>query len=252
MDISRSREKLNSFLGYILGRSPYEFGLVPDDNGFVKIKDLLKAIREEDGFRHVTSSSLDELMVTVKNPLLDIQGDLIRARDRDQLPLPSLEQGIPKLLFIGIRTRAHGHVMNKGLAPNEDQAYVILCSDRDLAERIGKRRDPEPVIITVNTHKAEDLGVLFLFAGQHIYLARSIPIGCFSGPPLSSTDDDRSKPKKNKAIDKRVAPTPGSFFPDIGETFSNAPHKTGKQDKLSWKHNKKKIRKQKETFRGDY
>ncbi|GAB6094735.1 hypothetical protein JCM14469_09870 [Desulfatiferula olefinivorans] len=247
MDISRSREKLNTFLAYVLGRNPYEFGLVPDENGFVKIKDLLKAVREEEGFRHVTTGSLLELPLTVKQPAADIQDDLIRAVDRDRLTLPSCEGQAPKLLFIGIRSRAHGHVMQKGLLPYEGQPYVVLAADRDLAERLGKRKDARPVILTVHTGRAEELGVVFFFAGEGIYLARSIPEGCLSGPPPATADDDGDRPKKARGGEKRQIPTPGSFFPDLGGNPAKA-----RQDKLSWKHNKKKIRKDKEKFRGDY
>jgi putative RNA 2'-phosphotransferase len=33
-------------LSYVLGRRPDEFGLVPDADGFVRLKDLLKALHE--------------------------------------------------------------------------------------------------------------------------------------------------------------------------------------------------------------
>lgn len=247
MDISRSREKLNTFLAYVLGRNPYEFGLVPDGNGFVKTKDLLKAIREEEGFHHVTEGSLLELPLTVKQPAVDIQDDRIRAMDRDRLAPPSCENEVPKLLYIGIRNRAHGHVMHKGLLPYDEQPYVVVASDRDLAERLGKRKDPRPVIITIHTDRAEDLGVIFFFAGEGIYLARSIPEGCLSGPPPVSADNEGGgRPNKARSGEKRQIPTPGSFFPNLG----GKPAKT-RQDKLSWKHNKKKLRKDKEKFRGD-
>ncbi len=44
MSRQRSPQQLAKFISYILARRPDEFGLVPDPNGFVKIKDLLKAI----------------------------------------------------------------------------------------------------------------------------------------------------------------------------------------------------------------
>lgn len=253
MDISRSREKLNTFLAYVLGRNPYEFGLVPDDNGFVKIKDLLKAVREEDGFRHISAGNLNELTLTVKKPLIEFEGDLVRSIARENLVAPGCEQPVPKLLYIGIRTRAHGHVMNHGLEPFEGQPYVVLSSDRDMAERIGKRRDANPVIITVQAAQAENLGVLFLFGGETIFLARSLPRECLSGPPLVSRDEETSKPRKQKSEDKRTRPTPGSFFLDVSEHESGSrKSKTHKKDRISWKHNKKKIRKQKEKMRGEY
>ena len=53
MATNKALIKFSKFLVYILGRKPDEFGLVPDKDGFVKIKELLKAINEEDGWRHI-------------------------------------------------------------------------------------------------------------------------------------------------------------------------------------------------------
>ena len=43
-----SPKQLAKFLNYVLGRRPDEFGLVTDKEGFVKIKDLIKATSEEE------------------------------------------------------------------------------------------------------------------------------------------------------------------------------------------------------------
>lgn len=253
MDIARTREKLNAFLGYVLGRNPYEFGLVPDENGYVKIKDLLKAVREESGFGNVTEGRLSELQLTVRKPMVEIHENLIRATEREKLTTPACDGNTPKLLYAGIRARAHGHVVNKGFSPYEGQSYVILSSDRDMAERIGKRRDANPVILTINTAQAEDLGVLFLYAGENIYLTRQIPPGCYTGPPLNTdNDEENTRSRKGKSSEKGLAASPGSFFPDFTASPSRSKRPSGKHDKLSWKHNKKKIRKQKEKFRGEY
>jgi len=46
----RSPQNLAKMLAYVLGRRPDEFGLIPDAEGFVRIKDLLKALHEEEGW----------------------------------------------------------------------------------------------------------------------------------------------------------------------------------------------------------
>ena len=40
-------DKLSKLLVYILGRHPDEFGLLPGENGYVKIKELMKSLGEE-------------------------------------------------------------------------------------------------------------------------------------------------------------------------------------------------------------
>ncbi len=47
----RTLEQLAKFISYILGRNPAEFGLVPDPEGFVKIKEFLKAARRRRGLK---------------------------------------------------------------------------------------------------------------------------------------------------------------------------------------------------------
>ena len=39
----KSPKQLSKFISYMLGRKPAEFGLVPDQDGFVKIKEFIKA-----------------------------------------------------------------------------------------------------------------------------------------------------------------------------------------------------------------
>ena len=64
MSKRKSSEKLAKFLHYVLGRHPDEFGLVPDADGWVKIKELLNALSEESGWGYVRTSHLNEIMLT--------------------------------------------------------------------------------------------------------------------------------------------------------------------------------------------
>ncbi len=246
MGLTRERERLKGFLTYILGRNPYEFGLVPDEDGFVKKKDLIKTMQEEKGWGHVRQSSLDELLVALPEPGIETDDLRIRAMDRQQLIRPLVCETVPKLLFIGVRNRAHRHVVEKGILPYEGDRYVLLSSDRDMAERIARRRDPEPVVITINTREAEDLGVLFLIAGETLFLAREIPLKCFTAPPLPTPDTASSRPAKRKNEPRKVPFMPGSFIPDL--TGNRDRNKGTKEDKLAWKHNKKRIRRQKDRL----
>ena len=45
-------EQFAKFTTYVLGHHPDEFGLVIDDNGYVKIKEFIQAVNETDGWRH--------------------------------------------------------------------------------------------------------------------------------------------------------------------------------------------------------
>lgn len=250
MGLTRERERLKGFVTYVLGRNPYEFGLVPDEEGFVKKKDLIKAIQEERDWGHVRQSSLEELLVALPDPGIEMDDLRIRAQDRQHLAMPGICETIPKLLFIGIRSRAHRHVLGNGIKPYEGERHVLLSSDRDMAERIGRRRDPNPVMVTINTQEAENQGVLFLSAGETIFLAREIPLKCFTAPPLAAEETEGTKSQKKKENPRKNTFMPGSFIPDF--TGSRDKGARGpKEDKQAWKHNKKRIRRQKERFSED-
>ena len=92
----KSPKQLSKFISYMLGRKPAEFGLVPDQDGFVKIKDLLKAVTEEEGWKYVRRSHLDEILYSWTDPPFEILDKQIRAKCRDQLSLPKPIQDLPR------------------------------------------------------------------------------------------------------------------------------------------------------------
>jgi putative RNA 2'-phosphotransferase len=130
--------QFSKYLSYVLGRRPYEFGLVPDENGFVSIQMLMKAIGEEKDWKFIREAHFHELLLREPEPPIELEGRRIRSVDRSHLPIPEISRDPPKLLYVCIRQKAHAHVLEKGISPT---AYprVVLSSDRDMALRMGKR-----------------------------------------------------------------------------------------------------------------
>ena len=206
MSHKKSPKELAKILAYILGRRPDEFGLVPDSTGYVKIKELLKALSEEEGWRYVRRSHLDEVRLTQANPPIEISDNLIRARDRESLPARAAADDLPKLLYTCVRQRAYPFVSTKGIMKSEGD--IVLCADREKAERIGKRVDQKPVILTVQVQKSLQRHVRFFSGGGDLYTADSIPAGCFTGPPLPKEKLDLTPPADMIPARPRK---PGSF-----------------------------------------
>jgi len=119
--------QLAKFLTYVLARRPDEFGLVPDQDGFVKIKELLKAVNEEQDWKYVRHSHINEILITLPSPFFEIQANLIRAVSREQLSLPAPAENLPKLLYTCVRRKAYPAVTEKGIHPMGHR-YVILSS----------------------------------------------------------------------------------------------------------------------------
>ena len=214
MSKTRSPQNLAKMLAYVLGRRPDEFGLIPDADGFVKIKDLLKALREENGWGYVNESHLREVLLTVPAPAFEIDASRIRARQREGLPPDPETDRPPKLLYTYVRRRAYPGANAEGIHPT-GHPRVVLAAHREWAERLGRRIDPDPVILTVNVHAAEERGVAFVRFGALLFLAEQIPVGCFSGPPLpaESAEKDRKPARADRQAERPA--TPGSFSLDM-------------------------------------
>jgi putative RNA 2'-phosphotransferase len=243
MKNTKSTQILTKFIAYILERRPDEFGLVIDSEGYIKIKELLKALNEEKGFSYVRRSHLNEILYSIANPPFEIAGKRIRARNRDLLPRPDVARDLPKLLYTYIRRKAHPFVADKGIFPS-GYHQVVLTAKRNLAERIGKRIDPQPVILTVQVQKSLDNGVRFYQAGGLLFLATSIPPDCFSGPALPKEKPGELKP--GQAHSAKQPEAAGSFLIDLDSAGS---HQTfggkSKQREQDWKGKNKRMKKQK-------
>jgi putative RNA 2'-phosphotransferase len=227
----RTPKQLAKFLNYVLGRRPDEFGLVTDKEGFVKIKDLIKATSEEEGLKYVRRAHINEIMLTLPNHGLEVADPLIRAQNRENLPKQSFALDPPKLLYTCIRKKAYPHVLNKGIRPT-GLSKVILSSNSDLAERMGQRSDHDAVLLTVQVSQSEDNGVVFFQAGESIFMAKYIPPDCFSGPPLpKELPDTRKADKLPKEGPKMPA---GSFALDLNKKENPATPGAGQK-----KRNKK-------------
>jgi len=214
MTKQRSPKQLAKFIDYILARRPDEFGLVLDMEGFVKIKELLKALHEETGWKYVRRSHLNEIVITLPQPTVEILENKIRAKTRDHLPKSMPTSDLPKLLYTCVRRKAYPSVREKGIYPS-GQHHVVLSSNHELAQRIGKRMDPSPVMLTVHTQHSAHKGVRYHQAGDALFLSDHIPADCFTGPPLPK---EKPPPKKPEMIEGYPARTSaGSYTIDIQE-----------------------------------
>ena len=232
MAYRKSPQLLSKFLSYVLGRKPDEFGLVLAPDGFVKIKDVLKAVCEEDGWKYVRRSHIDEVLFSLPEPPLEIKDDLIRAKDRSNLFSHTLAENPPKLLFVCVRRKAYPYILEKGIFPSGHR-QVILSSQQQQAEKMGKRRDSEPVLLTVHTHKSIQEGIVFYQAGDTLYLADSIHPGCFTGPLL---------PKQKPEARKSVAQKESAVYKPAGSFILDLKDKKEQKDRAK-QHKKKKKQK---------
>lgn len=237
--------KLAKFLQYILGRRPDEFGLLPDDQGYVRVKELIKVLHEEK-WHQVRPGHLKTLPLLLPKAGIEMDRNRIRALARARLPTLSEAPLVPKQLFTGIRRKAYEITLREGLVPQTHPASVLLFTDHELAMRVARRRDAEPVIVTVQTTVAQRAGIDFMRFGEAIYLAARIPANCCRLPRRPKrTALDRPTREPQAA---QPPPTPGSYSVDWDRLEKNAvPTKRSPRKSKNWRRERQRRRRLKES-----
>lgn len=233
-----TRKKLSKLMSYILRHRPDEFGLVLDEEGFVSLKELHRAIVEEEGWSFVRMPYLQEVVNTCDKQRFEIREGKIRAYYGHSVPIKITYEPTepPKILFHGTRRKTYPIILGEGLKPMGRQ-YVHLTTQKELALRMGRRRDPEPVLLEIQAKRAYEDGIVFYRANELIYLVDYVSTEYIVGPSLKKLNIERPKEKKTK----EVRELPGSFFLDL----TKEPFKYKR--KKSWKREARKLR-QKRRF----
>lgn len=232
---------LSRFLIYILAHRPDEFGLVPDPTGFVPLKELLQAIHEEPGWGYVREGHIREVLMGKDGALFVQEEDRLRTVEkRWHLDLQTPSENTPKILFAAVRRKAHVHVMEKGLFSDRP---LVLSPERDMALRIGRRRDQQPILLEVMTGPAQDQGVSFHPFGD-LFLAKEIPAECLSGPPVPEEIREPQPPKKEKPMPQPSVLSGGTFALDVQRDPDLSRRRSGRKPR-GWKEDSRKIRRSK-------
>lgn len=227
---TRKTKQLARFIQYAIGRCPDEFGLVTDGRGFTPVADLLKVLQEE-GWHQVRRNHLETLSYHLGKPILEIKDHLVRVTDRSHLDGLRETANCPKLVYAPVRRRAYEAVSQHGLRPQGHSDLVVLFADQKLAEKVGRRRDAVPVMVTVHVESALRCGHVFRQFGERIYLTESVPVECcrLPRPPHTTPKDPQERPSVSP-----TPKTPGSFTLDLEPLVDNSyPGKTHDRERRS-------------------
>jgi putative RNA 2'-phosphotransferase len=235
-------DSLSRLLTYVLGHSPDEFGLLPDEEGFVPYKDLLQAIHEEPGWGYVRQGHIHEVLYGKDRPLFESGEDRLRAAERRwSLETENSCETLPKILYVAVRRKAHANALERGLRSGR---FLALSADPEMALRIAKRKDPKPVLLEVHTGPALEQGVPF-FAFGRLYLAKEIRPEFISGPPVE--EQEETAPREDRQEGERPAGkpaqfTPGTFLLDARRDPDPKRRIKGRKAR-GWKEESRKLRK---------
>ncbi|WP_027399775.1 RNA 2'-phosphotransferase [Anaerovorax odorimutans] len=167
--------ELSKEVSYALRHAPSEYGLVLDEYGWVSVQQLLKALNKnekwallkvDDLFKMIDASDKKRHEI-VDNKIRALYGHSVSSKIRKESNEP------PEYLYHGTARRFIDSIKEKGLLSQERQ-YVHLSLDKETALQVGKRRDKNPVILTIKATLAWQNGVSFYKGDDKIWLADSI------------------------------------------------------------------------------
>ena len=130
MGMRKAPKQLGQLMAYVLGHRPDEFGLVPDEQGFVRKKDLVKALSEEHGWGYVRKSHIHEVLITLPDNPFVVEDDRIKVISA--LERLKIVPGVvpPKLLYHCVRRKAYPVVCQKGIMPmGQHRSWIPTFSD---------------------------------------------------------------------------------------------------------------------------
>ncbi|MBM4287659.1 MAG: hypothetical protein FJ135_05860 [Deltaproteobacteria bacterium] len=236
------QESLAKLLSYILGRRPDEFGLVLDEKGRASVKELLAVLSQEEGWGYVRRSHLEELVNLVSPGDFALDDTHIRALRPGPADLRGAEPASPPpLLYRAITAKSHGTVAERGLLPPAG-GELVLSADPAMARRIGRRRDPRAVLVTVQAQQAARKGQRFFPYGEDLYLTGAIGPEFLQLPPAPKKPEAKPAPAVKTVP---TAPTPGSAWLDIlGQPVKPWKDKGRKKDP-AWKEGAQEQRRRK-------
>jgi putative RNA 2'-phosphotransferase len=206
-------EALARFLEYLLGRSPDEFGLVLNPEGWIDLKQVIQVCSEERDWKGTNQARIKDLVWALPDCPLEFDEKRVRLKPEcaGASHAPVREgSNPPKILYYGCRRRPYRTYMSEGIGGLDGKEFV-LCRTKEMAIRIAKRREPKPILVEVDTQEALSTGTRFLAYGDHLFLVEWLAAEVLSGPPPK----EKEMPEKKAPKDKKSRPE---------EPFAQAPH----------------------------
>lgn len=261
--LTQRRDSLEKLLVYILGHQPDEFGLYPDEEGFVAVKDLTAALRDEDGFRGLRETQIFELADRPGGATdFDLTEDrqLIRLKPNlASLPpeAPDLK-ALPKSLYFPLKPQVWLAIGEKGFAPKYGEKYSKFWASKEMAQKLGRRLSHDPVIITLNTAAVLRDKVIFKPYSELLWLsADQIAPAALTGPPIPQKSEAElleAAGKKARKLEKKQADerdAGGFYMPSPDPQVHHGKVKGRYGDSPDWKNQVRRERRRHDKDTGD-
>ncbi len=166
-------ERISRFLSFLLRHRPPDYPLYFDAQGYAPWSDLIAIVQER--FPEITEGEIQSVIEHSEKRRFELKGDKVRATYGHSFPV---ELGLecerpPPRLYHGTARDLVQAILQAGLKPRGRQ-YVHLSSSPEEALAVGKRRDPNPGILLIDSQAAHASGILFYPSGP-LFLTKEVP-----------------------------------------------------------------------------
>ncbi len=234
-------------LAHILYHAPHEYGLFWNADGTMPWKEFYWALQEDPELRFVREAHIREINYLGIEFPARLEGNQLHLHDRFFLPIPARANDdhlsilpIPKKLFFACRHKTYLTTIEHGLE-SSGRPFVPLFAVRDLADRVGKRRDPEAIVIEILTESALKDGIVFLKAGEGLFLTKKIPAKHLLFPKLK--ENVFSELIKSKGTSKNKQTSGKTWHPSTPGSFQLEMHHMDEQFQKTSRHERKQKEK---------
>ncbi len=165
--------KTSKFLSFVLRHKPEAIGISLDEEGWVSIRELLKACASSG--RPITLDELNAVVEDNDKQRFVIRGSRIRANQGHSIPIKlGLEpREPPNLLFHGTTKRLMPSIREFGLMKMKRQ-HVHLSPDEQTAIKVG-RRHGKPVVLLIDSSAMHSSGLPFYLSDNGVWLTDAVP-----------------------------------------------------------------------------
>ena len=173
----RELDHLGRILTGVLRHFPDRYGLAVDAHGWIELAAIARAITQRHPvYRWLRPQHLVAIAETDAKGRYEVRDDRIRATYGHtlevDLDLPT--EDIPEHLYYPVTADEAAIVLEVGLRPS-DRKKVHLSKTAADALAAGKVRTPEPILLEVDVHRAQQDGIVIMRAGKTVYLVDRIP-----------------------------------------------------------------------------
>ncbi len=163
-------------ISFILRHQPWLYELELDDEGWVPVSELMRALHTERRWLAVKVSDLERVVQLSSKQRFEIGGGRIRALYGHSLPgkLKKTPAEPPPTLYHGTTDAVVERIMDEGLRPMSRQ-FVHLSVDTQMARQVARRKDGMVVVLSIAAKQAHHDGIRFYEGNDAVWLADEIP-----------------------------------------------------------------------------